>query len=174
MSRSYKQSSQILCNPMGRQRGQCRIHRGKASYEETRSTIRRNSLTVVRDMLGYVRTEKDGDDKNRSTYNCVRCGAPIADSGALIRIDGAVEHSFVNPIGVVCNFRTFGRCTNVMAYQDLYLEHSWFSGYGWRYLLCAECSHHLGWRYDAVAKNRKPRTFFGVLIDSVEELSHAE
>jgi hypothetical protein len=125
-------------------------------------------------MLGYVSTEKDGDDKNRSTYTCVRCGAPIANSGALIRVDGAEEHSFVNPTGVVCNFRTFGRCANVLALQELYLEHSWFSGYGWRFLLCAECSLHLGWRYDAVARNRQPRAFFGVLIESVKESSPVE
>lgn len=128
-------------------------------------------LPVVRVMLGYVKTEKDGDDKNRTTYHCARCGAPITDSGALVPMNGSVEHSFVNPAGVVCNFKTFGRCANVTAYEELYRQHSWFSGYGWRFLLCSACSLHLGWRYDAVAKNLSPSSFFGVLIDSVEEVS---
>lgn len=122
-------------------------------------------------MLGYVSTEKEGEDKNRKIYQCARCGAPIADSGALIRVNGATDHSFVNPSGVVCDFITFDRCANVISDQELYLRHSWFPGYGWRFLLCAACSQHLGWRYDAVAKNRQPRSFFGVLIHAVEGIS---
>ena len=30
-------------------------------------------------------------------------------------------------------------------------EHTWFSGYAWRALVCASCLSHLGWRFDSVS-----------------------
>ena len=121
-------------------------------------------------MLGYVRFKKD-DDKNRKTYHCSRCGVFIADSGAMIRIQGAEDHSFVNPAGVQCNFSTFGHCENVTVDNDLYLQHSWFTGYGWRFVVCRVCLQHLGWKYDAVKKDVKPRGFFGILVETVDSVT---
>jgi len=117
-------------------------------------------------MIGYVKFSKD--DKDRKTYHCSHCGVFITDSGAVVRIQGADDHSFVNPAGVLCNFTTFISCENVMVHQELYLEHSWFLGYGWRFVLCARCMHHLGWKYDAVKDGVRPGSFFGILVQSVE------
>ena len=124
-------------------------------------------------MLGYVRFKKD-DDKDRKTYHCTRCGAFITDSEAMIGIQGAEDHSFVNPAGVQCNFSTFIQCKNVMVDSDLYLQHSWFDGYGWRFIMCAVCLQHLGWKYDAVKKGVSPKSFFGILVETVDSVTHDE
>jgi len=118
-------------------------------------------------MLLYVKSEQD-DSKNKKAYHCSRCGARIAGEDSMIIINGSDRHSFVNPAGVQCNFITFAHCENVMMDEKLYLEHSWFPGYGWRFLVCGHCFQHLGWKYDAVAPNARPQVFFGVLIASVE------
>lgn len=123
-------------------------------------------------MIGYVKFQKD--DKDRKTYYCAQCGAFIADSGAIVRINGAEDHSFVNPAGVQCNFTTFAHCDNVTVHEDLYLEHSWFPGYGWRFVLCSICLQHLGWKYDAVRDGVRPRGFFGILIWSVDSVEQKE
>jgi cereblon len=85
----------------------------------------------------------------------------------MVRINGAENHSFLNPAGVRCNFTTFANCENVLVHDRLHTEHSWFPGYGWRFLLCSACSQHLGWKYDAVRPATRPRAFFGVLFDAV-------
>lgn len=121
-------------------------------------------------MFGYVRFQKDGNDEDRITYRCSRCGAFITDSHSLIRIQGTREHSFVNPAGIHCNFKTFSHCENIAVDSDLYLQHSWFRGYGWRFVMCRMCMQHLGWRYDAVPEGGKPRSFFGILVENVESI----
>jgi hypothetical protein len=116
-------------------------------------------------MIGYVRIGKD--DKNGTVYHCSICGAKIALSSAIVTISGAEQHSFVNPMGIRFNFRTFAACENVLIHKDLFLQHSWFGGYGWRFLYCAACLQHLGWKYDAVGKYDSVASFYGVLVDAV-------
>lgn len=118
-------------------------------------------------VLGYVKTDQD-DHKDKNAYHCAWCGVFITHTGALVKINGADSHSFVNPSGVRCNFRTFQDCENVIIHEELYMEHSWFAGYGWRFLMCGKCFHHLGWKYDAVKKRIAVKEFFGVLDDAVE------
>ena len=117
-------------------------------------------------MLAYVKSSDDDTHKNRR-YHCAHCGAFITESGALLTVNHASEHSYVNPAGVRCHFMTFAHCDNVLVDRELYLEHSWFPGYGWRFLVCSTCYQHLGWKYDAVAEAVEPEGFFGVLLRSV-------
>ena len=121
-------------------------------------------------MIGYVKIRVGDDDTNRKSYYCAHCGQFITDSLSIIQIEGAQSHSFVNPAGVLCNFTTFGDCENVMVHETLYREHSWFLGYGWRFVLCANCFQHLGWKYDAVREGVRPRSFFGILVESVDSV----
>jgi cereblon len=116
-------------------------------------------------MIGYVTIGKD--DKKGTVYHCSVCGAKIAHSTAIVRIAGAEEHSFVNPMGIRFDFRTFAACENVLIHKDLFFRHSWFRGYGWRFLNCEACFQHLGWKYDAVVKNNGVASFYGVLVDAV-------
>lgn len=117
-------------------------------------------------MLAYVKSSRD-DGSTQRNYLCVRCGMFITESDALVRINDASEHAFVNPAGVRCHFMTFGHCENVLVDRELYLEHSWFPGYGWRFLVCRGCYQHLGWKYDAVTDAADLEGFFGVLLRSV-------
>jgi hypothetical protein len=118
-------------------------------------------------MILYLQIQGDDEAKSRSTYHCSVCGAHISDAAAAVKINGSDEHSFVNPVGVRCNFYTFLDCTNILEHRDLHEEHSWFPGYGWRFLVCAVCLHHLGWKYDALRSGMRPEAFFGVLMDAV-------
>ncbi|HMK35605.1 MAG TPA: cereblon family protein [Desulfomonilaceae bacterium] len=108
------------------------------------------------------------EDQPGTIYRCAVCGAAITHSNAIIKIYGTDEHSFVNPSGIRCDFRTFQFCENVLIHNELFLEHSWFGGYGWRFLNCAVCLQHLGWKYDAVHKKTGPASFYGVLVQAVE------
>ncbi len=121
-------------------------------------------------MFFHVRIEENGKKKGSKNYHCVNCGAYIANSASSVTINGSGEHSFVNPAGVQCNFKTFLECSNVEISDELFLEHSWFPGFGWRFLICSDCSRHLGWKYDPV-NNKSAEAFFGVLIHAVQEVS---
>lgn len=122
-------------------------------------------------MLGYISSSEDANQDKGTRYHCVQCGAAISSAERTLVMNGARRHSFVNPSGVRCNFYTFSDCENVLVGDDLFHEHSWFPEYAWRFLVCAACRLHLGWKYDAVRKGTRPEGFFGVLIDSVKAQS---
>jgi len=122
-------------------------------------------------MLLHVRINNEDEKKQPKSYHCANCGTYITDSAAITKINGSESHSFVNPVGVQCNFRTFFECHNVWVSDELILEHSWFPGYGWRFLMCSNCSGHLGWKYDAVKKTAGTKAFYGVLTETLEEVT---
>jgi hypothetical protein len=146
---------------------------GIRKQEQTRSydqSVRiSNNWARVDDMFLHVKIKTDDKDKDLRAYHCANCGAYITNSAALIKINGAGEHSFVNPAGIQCNFRTFVECSNILISDELFLQHTWFPGYAWRFLVCGACSRHLGWKYDSAKKGAVPEGFFGVLVTAVDE-----
>jgi hypothetical protein len=121
-------------------------------------------------MIGYLQLPDD-KDKRAKEYRCSVCGTLIALSADLVKINGTDTHSFVNPSGIRCNFRSFVHCENVLVDERLFLEYSWFPGYGWRFLICGSCSRHLGWKYDLVNQGMQPQEFFGLLTQAVDEVA---
>ncbi len=120
-------------------------------------------------MLLHVKIKTDDKNKASKAYHCASCGTYITNSEATIKINGSEDHSFVNPAGIQCNFRTFAECENVLVSEEIFLQHSWFPSYGWRFVVCSACSWHLGWKYDTMAGKVRPKSFFGVLTNAVEE-----
>jgi hypothetical protein len=119
-------------------------------------------------MIAFVKFGKN--DKDQILYKCSYCGSVISHSGLVLNIDGSGEHSFVNPSGITCDFMTFSDCQNIFAYPDLFVEHSWFKGYGWRFLACEVCLQHIGWQYDAI-NSKLPHRFYGILTNKVSHLN---
>jgi len=119
-------------------------------------------------MIAFVKLGRDNVGNDPRKYYCSKCGALVATSAELAKLNGADQHSFINPAGILCNFMTFSHCENVVVHEDLFFEHSWFVGYGWRFLLCCTCFQHLGWKYDALRSTMSPESFFGVLVNVVE------
>lgn len=120
-------------------------------------------------MLGYVRLPEDKADKKRKNYRCAECGALITDSSALKPVNGSINHSYVNPAGTQCDFKTFLNCENAFVHDRLYIEHSWFPGFGWRFVLCAVCGQHLGWKFDSTGRSKAAEDFFGLLNHALDE-----
>jgi cereblon len=121
-------------------------------------------------MLAFIRIPSR-DDGRRVRYHCASCGTFIVTDDERVSVMGAQEHSYVNPAGIRCNFITFLTCEHVLVGDTLYREHSWFPAYGWRFTVCGSCSAHLGWKYDAIAPERYPPEFFGLLIRSLQPRS---
>jgi hypothetical protein len=121
-------------------------------------------------MLGFITISKDGKDPEDTRYHCARCGAFLTDGASRVNINGADQHSYVNPSGIRCNFMTFIDAENVAASEEMFTEHTWFPGYGWRFLACGQCYAHLGWKWETTSSGREPDSFLGLLTDSVESV----
>jgi len=130
-------------------------------------------VRVHNKMFFYVRIAGEKSDSTRQ-YVCRNCGLRITGSKSIIHVDGEYNHTRVNPLGRICSFMTVVRCENVIIDELLYLEHSWFTGYGWKFIVCCNCLLHLRWRYESIKTEMNPGNFYGILSESVGKSSDSQ
>jgi hypothetical protein len=105
-----------------------------------------------------TRSATDGTGREPARrYHCAACITRVTDEDAALEIDGAHRHAFVNPAGVSFAIGCFA-VANCRVDGEPTLEATWFPGCAWSYALCANCSAHLGWRYDGA------RGFWGLIF----------
>ena len=127
-----------------------------------------------------VPSDKQGDDKaNRSPQEkpfegesdseevilCRQCHQVLTNPSERTSIQGAHQHTFANPHGIVFQigcFRSVRGCGYVGPKTS---EWSWFKGYSWRILVCRMCLTHLGWQYISTGNE----SFSGLILDRIIE-----
>jgi len=95
---------------------------------------------------------------------CRSCGATISDANQIF----GVRQVFANPAGRVFEILRVRNVRSVEVWGEPTTEHTWFSGYAWRALVCGECLSHLGWQFDAVSGS-EPAVFFGLITSEIVE-----
>ncbi|MBW2606015.1 MAG: hypothetical protein JRD05_00120 [Deltaproteobacteria bacterium] len=92
---------------------------------------------------------------------CRQCLQVITSPAERIEMQGAHQHTFANPNGIVYQigcFRSASGCG--YAGQPSY-EFSWFKGYSWRVAVCGSCLFHLGWLFTSPGSE----SFNGLILD---------
>uniref|UniRef100_A0A1I8GM55 Protein cereblon n=1 Tax=Macrostomum lignano TaxID=282301 RepID=A0A1I8GM55_9PLAT len=104
-----------------------------------------------------------------TTLRCVRCLNRVADKSAIFCLAaGGSTGAYVNPGGHVHEMMTVAAATGVRPVGRPCTEHSWFPGYAWQILECAQCSRHMGWRFSAQSSDTRPAAFYGLCRSSVQ------
>ncbi len=78
---------------------------------------------------------------------CRQCQLVITSPEERIEMQGAHQHTFANPNGIVYQigcFRSAAGCGYAGQSSD---EFTWFKGYSWRIAVCRSCLFHLGWLF---------------------------
>lgn len=101
-------------------------------------------------------------EENEEVLRCAVCGSRITSRRESLAVNGAAEHVFANPFGYVFRIGCFKQAPGCGRMGDYTPEHSWFSGYGWCFALCASCRTHLGWHYRS-----EESSFFGLILDNL-------
>ena len=89
--------------------------------------------------------EETPDDENRIL--CRQCLQVITSPAESTEVQGAHEHTFVNPSGILYQigcFRSGKGCTHLGSATE---QWSWFKGFSWRIAVCSACLTHLGWLF---------------------------
>ena len=102
---------------------------------------------------------RDAEDVEAKPLRCTVCANPITDERHRVERGGAHEHTFVNPHGFVHHVRCFGLAAGVAEMGEPETAFSWFPGYSWQILDCANCRIHIGWRF------RGPDAFYGLVAE---------
>jgi len=107
------------------------------------------------DQTDIVTTEDDA-------LYCRACGHLVTRTRWRVAIDGRREHLFVNPAGIAFEIACYREAPGAADASPATLEATWFPGFAWRVSICAGCSRHLGWRFEAVDA---AQVFFGLIAN---------
>ncbi|KAG0596148.1 hypothetical protein M758_UG228700 [Ceratodon purpureus] len=75
--------------------------------------------------------------------------------------DGPIS-AYVNAHGYVHETLTLQRASRLVLAGQPQTANSWFPGYAWVLAECSACTEHMGWRFTAVAKETRPKAFWGI------------
>jgi hypothetical protein len=92
---------------------------------------------------------------------CRQCRQAITRPTERITVQGAHQHTFANPHGIVFEIGCFKNAQGCGYAGPPSTEFTWFSGYAWRICLCTLCMTHLGWIFIATSGDR----FHGFILD---------
>jgi hypothetical protein len=93
-------------------------------------------------------------------YRCRSCGHPITSPTARAAVDGAHEHTRINPAGIEYRIGCFHAAPGCAVVGEETEFYSWFPGHAWRIAICRGCSAHLGWAFRA-----GERRFHGLIVE---------
>ena len=106
--------------------------------------------------------EEDEEKKEEEKHIlCAQCRAIITSPRERIEVQGAQEHTFFNPYGIIFQIGCFQQARGCGYLGPATEEFSWFPGYNWRIAICSCCLTHLGWLYSAPDKE----SFHGLILD---------
>jgi hypothetical protein len=95
---------------------------------------------------------------------CAACGHRVTRPKLGIAVNGAHEHTFINPEGVIYRIGTFSAAAGAAEVGPPSSYFSWFAGYSWRVLVCLGCSVHLGWSFRS-----SDSSFAGLILERLRE-----
>jgi hypothetical protein len=114
------------------------------------------------DQSDAVKVEEKKEAAKEKLLVCASCHHVITRPAARISINGAHQHSFANPSGLIFEIGCFNAapgCDHVGRASD---EFTWFKGYQWRIAVCRNCLAHLGWEFASSGTS-----FYGLILTSL-------
>ncbi|MDZ7830449.1 MAG: cereblon family protein [Desulfobacterales bacterium] len=105
------------------------------------------------------------EEKEAPFFFCRQCLNPITPKSARISINGAYQHTFANPHGIVFDIGCFKEAEGCGAVGTPTDEFVWFAGYMWQVALCRACLTHMGWFFTSA----DTESFFGLILDRLIE-----
>lgn len=112
-------------------------------------------------LAGAPTLDHDHDPKR---FLCAACAHYITDVKSHILRDGAHQHTFINPLGLVFVIGCFSMAPGCLEVGREMEDCSWFAGFVWRVAICTGCHVHLGWQYGSDGKDQ----FYGLIVDRLQ------
>lgn len=114
------------------------------------------------------KVKEESEHSEQRMYRCRSCSNAVAHVGDEISVgDIPVDSMQINPGGYIHEIFTIRTAFQVIITGQPVPADSWFPGYMWRFCLCAQCGHHLGWSYQPY--QQETIVFFGLRRGSVKE-----
>lgn len=109
----------------------------------TRSTKESRDIAPVL----TIKPDREEHPDEQDAILCGNCSQVITTISEQLTVQGAHQHAFANPQGVVFEIACF-RTAQGCRYSGIPTsEWSWFQGFRWRFAACGKCSHQMGWLF---------------------------
>lgn len=105
--------------------------------------------------------EKKQTEESRQIV-CRQCHNIITRPEEKIEINGAHQHTFANPHGLLFEIGCFRTAEGCGYTGEATEEYSWFKGYAWRVAVCGKCLTQIGWLFSA---SMGVSRFNGLILD---------
>jgi hypothetical protein len=126
--------------------------------------LRRDAKVTIAEKTGAVADQDDREQPERAIV-CATCAASVTSPEHRIAVQGAQEHRFMNPTGVLFHIGCFACAIGCTIVGPDSLEYPWFPGFAWRYAMCGSCGQHLGWHFHKDSDS----SFFGLILDRLRQ-----
>jgi len=124
-----------------------------------RSSSDRDRVELLKNLLEDEAEEEEPQEAER--IYCRQCLKMITSPEERITVEGAHQHTFANPYGIVFEigcFRTAQGCGHTGVPTS---EFSWFKGFSWQVAVCHRCLLQVGWRFTSVDADG----FYGLILN---------
>jgi hypothetical protein len=118
--------------------------------------------TQLEILLKDLEQTDDEDDKHKIL--CRTCRYQITTREKKRAVNGQHQHIFNNPAGIFYEIGCFSAANGCVNHGTPTIEHTWFTGFAWRYALCTNCLTHLGWFFQS-----GDDSFYGLILKNLEE-----
>ena len=98
---------------------------------------------------------------------CRQCQKHITRPSERSRINGAHQHTFANPSGIVFEIGCFLNARNCSLVGYPSTDFAWFAGHTWQVTICTGCLTHLGWLFTS----QQGLQFYGLILDRLSVAS---
>lgn len=102
--------------------------------------------------------------KEKNKILCATCGYEVTARQYEIDIQGQHTHIVTNPSGFIFKIGCFSLANGCTHHGIPTLEHTWFHGFTWNFVLCGQCTIHLGWFY----QKNGDSSFYGLILDRLQ------
>ena len=109
----------------------------------------------------HVEDETEEKTSEEEYILCRQCQSILTSPTERIIIQGAHQHTFANPHGIVFEIGCFGAVRGCGYAGPASDEFSWFKGFSWRVAVCIMCLTHMGWFFES----RDGGNFHGLILD---------
>jgi hypothetical protein len=107
------------------------------------------------------RTTSRTTEPKRDDLLCRQCLAAITSESSRIVVNGAHNHTFANPHGLVYEIGCFRQASGCGLAGPPSNEFSWFPPDSWRVAICGTCLTHVGWGFSSPGRGM----FYGLILD---------
>jgi hypothetical protein len=92
---------------------------------------------------------------------CRQCHSILTNPRERIVVQGAHQHVFANPHGIVFEIGCFDAVRGCGYAGPASDDFTWFEGFSWRVAVCIMCLTHLGWFFES----SEGGNFHGLILD---------